>query len=113
MKRTRKKTKKTLPILLPILIIALIALILIFASAFNGSYSPTIYCPLEYKMELYIKTPSGVETKIRECTSSTPEFECTQAYNLCPETGNYYSRALTYFQGSLISDSSWRLAYQC
>jgi len=98
-KKVRKKENK----IILIFIIVSITVILIFNSFYTSAY----------KMELYVRDPKGIETKIRECISSTPKFECIQTYHECKMEGNYYSRALTYFKGNLINDTCWQLIYVC
>jgi hypothetical protein len=88
-------------------IVFIIAILLII------SFVKQFYTTDLYRMELFLKKPSGEEAKIRECSSKIANFECTQTYNECSEPGDYYSRALTYFKGNLINDTCWQLIYVC
>jgi hypothetical protein len=67
----------------------------------------------QYKIELWIKSPSGVETKIHECFNSIANFQCSKVYYDCSETGNYKAQARTYYGTQLLSSSSYITAYPC
>lgn len=106
-KRNSEKFKKAMPISFVILIVVLV--IILGAASFN---QPTNYCSQGYRMELYIKSTQSIE-KVRECTSSSPDFECTQTYHDCTESGNHYGKAITYYESNLLSESDWQLIYKC
>ena len=96
--------KKKFPLLTVTLGILLLAFISVLAID---------YLTRNYRMELYLKQPDGKEVKLRECTSSSENFECIQPYSDCSESGEYFSKAITYQDNAVLSDSGWQPTYKC
>jgi hypothetical protein len=103
-KKTAVKKKKGFETYLAaIAIVCILALVVVFQNKAG----------MNYRMELYIKTPSESVIKVHECQSSSHDFDCVYNFKDCSENGQYYGRALTITGNSILSDSGWQPTYEC
>jgi len=113
-KMVRKSANRKVKRMMPIFAFVLLAAVLV---SLYGLVTGFFYLPSSpasaYKMEFYIKDPTGAENKIKECSSFSPVFSCSEMSKVCDKPGEYYSNAVTYFNGVPLSQSGWQLIYKC
>jgi len=71
-------------------------------------------CPTgNYRIDMSVRTPSGIEGIITSCCGSTGDLTCSQHFDVCCEQGTYQGNAKRYNDTVLLNDTGWVDLYNC